>query len=206
MNNILSAKNKIRVVTALTVLICMPAHAINTAAYQITTFKNFQRLYEFPTDKEVAFDAQLPAIEVVLRYEGKQQPLSAAHVQFLQNFSKVLPGAIDSSLYKEEISVSEQGHTYWLPIQSKVLTDFLSQIKPSQEFTSYVRSLGATKTQCAYVLIDYDEKIDNTLQPSSSPIDGLAGVRCGQSWNETAQALEKRLGPSFASGRRETGK
>jgi hypothetical protein len=101
-----------------------------------------------------------------------------------------------SALYRREIEVVEQGRSYWLPIQEEVLSELAKLLNPGQEFTVYVRYLGASLSgpDRLYVLIDFDAGPPKPLPRDTCFARQLFGIALGRPLAPVLEGLKAKYG------------
>jgi hypothetical protein len=182
--------------------------SLNLSEFELTTFKSFQRSYEIATTPgDHVADVTPEALAVVVEFTGQARLMRSTRKEFIALLAKVGKDSNMGKLpkiYHTEIQVSEQNHTYWLPIQDLVFEAFSKEVAPHQEFTAYVRCFGSLGGEgCFYLLMDYRPDVRERVPHSAALLNVLGGVKLGTSMAQAIKTLSARLGPSFQKGEQE---
>ena len=93
-----------------------------------------------------------------LDYSGEIRPLSIASQQVLTRFLGIdRDYMLFGKKYGNEIRLTEQGKSYWMPVSFDVLTEMQKSLSKGQTFTAYVRLLGESGKRWIF-LVDGFEK------------------------------------------------
>ena len=167
--------------------------------FPLETIKNFQRIRSLPKGaREIILDSSRPGLSAVVRYSGEERQLPENKEFFLETLAK----ALDSDffgLYTREVRVQEQGRTYWVPIQPRVLESFRKEIDAGDELTLQLRYFGAFgDVGRLYLAIDFSAGASERVPRTGCFSQELGGVRVGDPYAATLKRLEARYGEPYS--------
>jgi hypothetical protein len=86
--------------------------------------------------------ASMPFL-VTVKFDGRIRAATPERQRFVAKWLKSIGSPLPASTFGEEVAVSDDGRVYWLPIQSKLVTPFKSEVKPGSRVSLYVVLAGA---------------------------------------------------------------
>ena len=181
----------------LSLALCALALAFDAKEFTPATLKNFQRQQSEATKgREWIFDAAMPGLAVGLKYTAAARPIQGPRAEHIKMVGQSLNKQELMALYTREIEVVEQGRTYWLPVQDEVLSHLAKELKPGQEFTAYVRYMGASLSAGGrlYLLIDYDARPPRRVPRDTCFSKQLYGITVGRPLGPVLKDLQARHG------------
>src|SRR3989442_6352666 len=138
----------------------------------------------------------MPALAVGVKYTGATCSIAAPGAAQIAMVARSLHKPEYATLYRKEIEVVEQGRSYWLPIQDEVLSELAKLLNPGQEFTVYVRYLGASLSgpDRLYLLIDFDAGLPKPLPRDTCFARQLFGIAVGRPLAPVLGGLKAKYG------------
>jgi hypothetical protein len=185
------------VLAGLYLMMSAAAFAFDAGEFEPATLKNFQRQQPAATrGREWIFDAAMPGLAVGFRYTGTVRPIPGPRAKQIEEVGQSLRKPEFAALYTREIAVIEQGRTFWLPVQSEVLSHLSKEAKPGHEFTAYLRYLGASLEAGGrlYLLIDFDANPPKALPRDICFSKQLFGITVGQPLAPVLKKMESSHG------------
>ncbi len=93
------------------------------------------------------------AFRAKLTYTGEIRPLSIASQQVLTRFLGIdRDFALFGKQYGNEIRLTEEGKSYWMPVSFDVLTEMQKKLRKDDRFTAYVRLLGESGNRWIFLV------------------------------------------------------
>ena len=147
-----------------------PAERFDASAFPMTTFGHFELGSPPSLSREknsFHFDSTPEPLAVDVIFSGKVRPLGRSKSEFMRVFCQSMDAGYENvfSLYKNEVQVTEDGLTRWVPVQQGVFKIFTKEVKPGDRFIAFLRHFGQNRGEQIYLMIDYEEQGHSPRRP-----------------------------------------